>query len=1072
MARLAAKEKMLYYPTDLETTRLIAAKHIRIGATYQIAPTYILDPCAGEGQAVRKFAETFREESFENSRRNTTYQSERDSFAACREKIYVKGVELDLQRADAAKELLGNGNVLQSAIEHVAVVGKFNILFCNPPYDYANSTRTELVWVDMVSPFLGESGLMILIVPDMFVDKGNYASDMKKALARNRFTRSVVLRFPDESYPQFKQVAIFAEKPYNNNQYNNYWHGLETTGVIGKSNWTYIFTPRNLGVPTITQTVKGEIRPSAFDPYPASIIDLVGDPTGKTNAMRPLMPMRSEHAAMVAAAGMFNGAIVGGKALKGSTIKRVVRHVEQSQTGKSTVTEVTEAEVLAAQLSTIDMSTGELAVVNSIDHKDEFEPMLEKHAQEFVDLAQRLYPPFFERKDTEQYRKVLSQIHAPRRIRGRQNGLFEEQIFRAAGILDEWRRNKVVTMNGEMGVGKTVVSMAACTIKAMQRKEHNRKIVVLLPPKADLVTKWTEEIKLALREFNPCVVHAETISNVQAAFAQNGLVFILLKETTAKMSSGWKPVQPISRKQPKKADKFLQPRCPTCGRPMEYNNEDPEKVKSHCANEKCRDSAMWTVSRRKTGNGDGPGYARYPLARFIRDRYRDRYILIVDEAHNMKAADSARAYAAQDLLASSHCAIQMTGTLYNGMASSIYYLLWRALPEFRKVWGWDDVQRFINQYGLFETVTRTYDRDSQTTASGYKDFNERKSEKPGIHPAMIAQLLPSTVFFGIRDLEVILPSYAEHTLFVPKPEKFAWIDSYLNTVRSDAVEKMMKHGDYSLLAQLTWAKQGAWDMASQGDYVDGHSLAPLECPWEMWPKEEALLRLIAQEKRAKRPVLCFVGQINRRDVTGRLCELLKRYGMKGAVMRANEKARVEFVRNAIRHDVDVIFTSAALVKEGIDLIELPTFVWLYGESNTYLVQQANRRAWRPGQELPCDIYYMAYNETPQAERMDRLAKKLGAAQTLQGDVRQGLAKLLGEEDFVSRLQDATISTEHFESDMTIDDLPELVPFEVAAAPQTPQINVNVIVNAPLAKSVRVRVPVYVNKENIQQLSLF
>jgi hypothetical protein len=29
----------------------------------------------------------------------------------------------------------------------------------------------------------------------------------------------------------------------------------------------------------------------------------------------------------------------------------------------------------------------------------------------------------------------------------------------------------------------------------------------------------------------------------------------------------------------------------------------------------------------------------------------------------------------------------MTGTIYNGMASSIYYLLWRALPEFRAAWG-------------------------------------------------------------------------------------------------------------------------------------------------------------------------------------------------------------------------------------------------------------------------------------------------------------------------------------------------------------------------------------------------
>ena len=33
--------------------------------------------------------------------------------------------------------------------------------------------------------------------------------------------------------------------------------------------------------------------------------------------------MRSEHAAMVAAAGMFNGAVIDGHAIKGSTIKRI-----------------------------------------------------------------------------------------------------------------------------------------------------------------------------------------------------------------------------------------------------------------------------------------------------------------------------------------------------------------------------------------------------------------------------------------------------------------------------------------------------------------------------------------------------------------------------------------------------------------------------------------------------------------------------------------------------------------------------------------------------------------------------
>jgi hypothetical protein len=175
-------------------------------------------------------------------------------------------------------------------------------------------------------------------------------------------------------------------------------------------------------------------------------------------------------------------------------------------------------------------------------------------------------------------------------------------------------------------------------------------------------------------------------------------------------------------------------------------------------------------------------------------------------------------------------------------------------------------------------------------------------------------------------------------------------------------------------------------------------------------------------------VLCFVGQINRRDPTGRLCALLERYAMRGAVMRADEKQRVQFIRRALAQGADVVFTSAPLVMVGIDLLETPTLVWFTAEYNIYVVQQANHRSLRIGQTEDVHVYYLAYDRTPQAFAMHRIAKKLAAAQTLQGDVRQGLAALLGEEDFVSRLQDATIANEHYESELTIDDLPPLVSF--------------------------------------------
>ena len=104
--------------------------------------------------------------------------------------------------------------------------------------------------------------------------------------------------------------------------------------------------------------------------------------------------------------------------------------------------------------------------------------------------------------------------------------------------------------------------------------------------------------------------------------------------------------------------------------------------------------------------------------------------------------------------------------------------------------------------------------------------------------------------------------------------------------------------------------------------------------------------------------------------------------------------------------------------------------------------------------------------------MHRIAKKLAAAQTLQGDVRQGLAALLGEEDFVSRLQDATIANEHYESEMTIDDLPPLVSFAPESLSRACR-GIDVQVKVQTSRPARVRVTVQVEDlRQFQQLSLF
>jgi hypothetical protein len=56
MARLASIEKAGYFPCPTTVVQALVLRHVRLHP-WAVAPTYILDPCAGEGSAVHTFAQ-------------------------------------------------------------------------------------------------------------------------------------------------------------------------------------------------------------------------------------------------------------------------------------------------------------------------------------------------------------------------------------------------------------------------------------------------------------------------------------------------------------------------------------------------------------------------------------------------------------------------------------------------------------------------------------------------------------------------------------------------------------------------------------------------------------------------------------------------------------------------------------------------------------------------------------------------------------------------------------------------------------------------------------------------------
>ena len=147
----------------------------------------------------------------------------------------------------------------------------------------------------------------------------------------------------------------------------------------------------------------------------------------------------------------------------------------------------------------------------------------------------------------------------------------------------------------------------------------------------------------------------------------------------------------------------------------------------------------------------------------------------------------------------------------------------------------------------------------------------------------------------------------------------------------------------------------------------------------LYPKEQALVDLVAAERLAGWRVLVYATHTGTRDITGRMEEFLGRHGFKVAVMKADAvppERREAWVAKRVEEGVDVLVCHPRLVQTGLDLVDFPTIVWFETDYSVYTMRQASRRSWRIGQTQPVQVVFMAYRNTLQADALKLVAKKL------------------------------------------------------------------------------------------------
>lgn len=298
MARLESESKGGFYPTPPEEMEHIlkcldlSDKAIEQGIT-------LLDPCAGEGDALKQMAEYF----------------------SSRTSVTTFGIELEKGRAEKA----------EMKIDHVLACGyeearmshdAFSVMYLNPPFAEMNGKRLETMFLEELSKdYLAAGSLLILNIPQYVL------KDVANILT-NRFVNIRVYRFSDENgnYDRFKQVIVFAvrrEKGLRSEKERNYKEriqkDLELYSYTGKQLINTLNEVGPLGVkyqimpplkPVLlfksmkidpTQIVASSQNSSHFSKVMGKMSSL--EITSSIRNIRPALPLKTTHIAAAISAG-------------------------------------------------------------------------------------------------------------------------------------------------------------------------------------------------------------------------------------------------------------------------------------------------------------------------------------------------------------------------------------------------------------------------------------------------------------------------------------------------------------------------------------------------------------------------------------------------------------------------------------------------------------------------------------------------------------------------------------------------------------------------------------------------
>lgn len=573
-------------------------------------------------------------------------------------------------------------------------------------------------------------------------------------------------------------------------------------------------------------------------------------PQGRETAFQPPVPLRVGHIGSLISSGQMGTVELDNTIAKGRAAKRTRCYDEQGNIVQPDDKKaVTMREFYQTAIHTISQD----GTIKDVSTNEDLANFLKQYAGDIAQILEQRYAPLYLEPTQEEWAALAGLIPTKKLPGAKTAGLLPAQKHVAAASARCVKEHGWVDLIGEMGVGKTSVSLATLHLlneypaivvcPSHLTEKWAREVLDVNPSVTPYIINSLAELQEIEQDFTQgdkivCIISKERLKlgpGWAHAFTTKPKreVYKTKDETTGHTVSKTRIRRAVACPQCGAvqrdkdgayiwADEFTSGKAQECSAPIEKFKGDEAGSNSHgeviIKNREGKPltcgASLYTYADWKATdhpadqpvhkgiNETNPNtiyklntFRRWPICKYIKKKMPNFFkVFIADEFHQFKGKSSDQAGAYHNLIDSCKHVINLTGTLFGGKSTDLFWLRYRIDKEARKDFEFHDELRWANQYGRLQFTVQKGESDSDGKFSKATRYNNRAKEIPGISPAIFARLLKTCIFVRITDLGHKLPEYNEEidriSMSDRQARQYKWMDNLLlDTIKEKMISK-------------------------------------------------------------------------------------------------------------------------------------------------------------------------------------------------------------------------------------------------------------------------------------------